>query len=59
MTNNKSEDRGGLVRTSVLVTRETDRALRELAEQGRRPLSWEIREALEKHVARHHAQVAA
>jgi hypothetical protein len=38
-----------LVRTSVLVTAETDQALRDLC-KGKRPLSWEIREALEKHV---------
>ncbi len=41
-----------LVRTSVLVFEETDRALRELADEGERPLSWEIRRALEDHVAR-------
>lgn len=58
MANRKTEDRQGLVRTSVLVTQETDRALRALAEQGRRPLSWEIREALERHVA-DHSEVAA
>lgn len=39
-----------LVRTSVLVTEETDRALRRLADHGERPLSWEIRRALEDHV---------
>ena len=58
MANRKTEDRQGLVRTRVLVTQETDRALRALAEQGRRPLSWEIREALERHVA-DHREVAA
>lgn len=41
-----------LVRTSILVTEETDRELRRLAEQGERPLSWEIRRALEDHVDR-------
>lgn len=41
-----------LVRTSVLVPETTDEALRELAEKGQRPLSWEIRRALEDHVAR-------
>lgn len=40
-----------LVRTSVLVKAKTDRALRALAEQAHRPLSWEIRLALEAHVA--------
>lgn len=39
-----------LVRTSILVHEETDQALRRLAERGKRPLSWEIREALERHV---------
>jgi len=41
-----------LVRTSVLVREQTDRDLRDLAEQARRPLSWEIRLALEAHVER-------
>ncbi len=41
-----------LVRTSILVTEDTDRELRRLAEQGERPLSWEIRRALEDHVDR-------
>lgn len=39
-----------LVRTSVLLSAETDRKLRDLADRGKRPLSWEIREALERHV---------
>lgn len=43
---------GKLVRTSVLVPETTDEALRELAEKGQRPLSWEIRRALEDHVER-------
>lgn len=38
---------GELVRTSILVKPETDRALRDLADAGHRPLSWEIRAALE------------
>jgi len=42
----------GLVRTSVLVREHTDRNLRQLAEQAHRPLSWEIRLALEAHVER-------
>jgi predicted transcriptional regulator len=36
-----------LVRTSILVSAETDQALRDLADKGKRPLSWEIRAALE------------
>lgn len=39
-----------LVRTSVLIPAETDASLRLLAEKGERPLSWEIRKALEAHV---------
>lgn len=41
-----------LVRTSILVTAETDQALRALAKAGDRPLSREIRRALEDHVRR-------
>lgn len=41
-----------LIRTSVLVPEVTDRRLRELADKGERPLSWEIRRALEEHVDR-------
>lgn len=41
-----------LVRTSVLVPEATDEALRKLADEGQRPLSWEIRRALEDHVER-------
>jgi predicted transcriptional regulator len=40
-----------LVRTSVYVSAETDRELRELADKGKRPLSWEVRLALEAWVA--------
>jgi hypothetical protein len=40
-----------LIRTSILVPAETDRALRELADKGKRPLSWEVRAALEAWVA--------
>jgi predicted transcriptional regulator len=36
-----------LVRTSILVNEKTDQDLRRLADAGRRPLSWEIRAALE------------
>lgn len=51
MANRKFEKQSKLVRTSVLVTDETDRSLRALAEAAHRPLSWEIRLALEAHVA--------
>jgi predicted transcriptional regulator len=47
-----------LVRTSVLVPAETDAALRLLAEKGKRPLSWEIRQALEAHVKAEVAEAA-
>jgi predicted transcriptional regulator len=50
MTNDKGDAK--LVRTSVLVSEETDRALREIADKAHRPLSWEIRLALEAHVQR-------
>jgi predicted transcriptional regulator len=40
-----------LARSSVLVREDTLEALRELAEQAERPLSWEIRRALEEYVA--------
>lgn len=39
-----------LVRTSILIPADIDSALRELADKGKRPLSWEIRQALEAHV---------
>lgn len=48
-----------LVRTSVLVPETTDEALRKLAEKGQRPLSWEIRRALEDHVERQSEKAAA
>lgn len=48
MANRK--DTSDLVRTSVLVKADTDQALRDLAERAHRPLSWEIRLALEAHV---------
>jgi predicted transcriptional regulator len=41
-----------LVRTSVLIPERVDSALRSLAHDGDRPLSREIRRALEDHVAR-------
>lgn len=45
------DDRATLVRTSVLIPEETDQALRELADAADRPLSREIRRALEMYVA--------
>lgn len=57
MANSKGAER--LVRTSILVTEETDRALRALADKGERPLSWEIRRALEDHVERETRKAAA
>lgn len=39
-----------LVRTTVLVPREVYEYLHKLAAEGERPLSWEIRRALEAHV---------
>jgi predicted transcriptional regulator len=51
MANGKSDNNTTqLVRTSILITEDTDRALRELADEGKRPLSWEIRHALEQYV---------
>lgn len=57
MANRKGSE--NLVRTSILVTEDTDRALRELADKGKRPLSWEIRHALEEYVTRQTQKVAA
>lgn len=48
---NPNSNTSELIRTSVLVKSATDRALRDLAEKAHRPLSWEIRLALEAHVA--------
>lgn len=61
MANRKdtSENTTGLVRTSILVKAETDAALRELADAGKRPLSWEIRMALEEHVQRQRRKATA
>lgn len=52
MPTQDAHEAGRLVRTSVLVPEATDEALRKLAEKGQRPLSWEIRRALEDHVER-------
>lgn len=59
MANRKGTSETSLVRTSVLVTEATDRALRDLAKQGRRPLSYEIRAALEEYVERQTERAAA
>jgi predicted transcriptional regulator len=48
-----------LVRTSILVPAETDTALRALADAADRPLSREIRRALEDYVARNAERIAA
>lgn len=48
---NRNPNPDTLVRTSVLVREDTDRELRRLAAEAHRPLSWEIRLALEAHVA--------
>jgi predicted transcriptional regulator len=50
---------GKLVRTSVLIPEDIDARLRALAAQGDRPLSREIRRALEDHVAREGERAAA
>lgn len=50
---------GKLERTSVLIREGTMTALRELADKGDRPLSREIRRALEDHVEREAEKAAA
>lgn len=50
MANRKSVEK--LVRTSILIPESVDEALRKLADEGKRPLSWEIRHALEEYVER-------
>lgn len=59
MTTQSQRNNIRLVRTSVLVGEDTDRALRDLANKGERPLSWEIRRALEDHVERESRKAAA
>jgi predicted transcriptional regulator len=59
MANRKDNGRSELVRTSILVTSDTDHALRELAAKGDRPLSREIRRALEDYVERETSEAAA
>lgn len=39
----------------MLVPERIDQALRDLADKGKRPLSWEIRQALEQYVEREQA----
>jgi len=51
-TSQSSKATPALVRTSILVPADVDEALRNLADRGQRPLSWEIRRALEDHVER-------
>lgn len=58
-TNLQTESSRTLVRTSVLVSADTDQALRALAARSHRPLSWEIRLALEAHVQQHAPESAA
>jgi predicted transcriptional regulator len=53
------DDAKDLIRTSVLVPRGTHQALNDLADKGKRPLSWEIRNALEEHVKRENGKAAA
>lgn len=48
-----------LVRTSVLIPEDTDAALRKMADDADRPLSREIRRALESYVARDGEKEAA
>lgn len=48
-----------LVRTSVLISEATDESLRALADTAKRPLSWEIRLALEEWVEREGGRAAA
>lgn len=56
-TQDARADEPRLIRTSVLIPKPTDEALRKLADRAERPLSWEIRRALEDYVER--AQEAA
>ena len=48
-----------LVRTSVLIPPDVHEGLQQLAGAGERPLSWEIRRALEEHVERQLGKAAA
>lgn len=55
---NRNPEPEALVRTSVLITAEADRELRRLAAAGDRPLSREIRRALEAHIERENRRAA-
>ena len=50
---------GEMVRTTVMVPKALDQAIRDLAEAHDRPLSREVRRALEAHVEREKAEAAA
>jgi predicted transcriptional regulator len=56
MANRKDASSSRKVRTSILVDAETDRRLREMAKRHVRPLSWEIRQALERHVQENYSE---
>lgn len=58
MANRKHPNPILVVRTSVLLTEDTDQRLRALADAADRPLSREIRRALEEYVEREEAQAA-
>ena len=58
MANRESPQPTLIVRTSVLISEDTDRRLRALADAADRPLSREIRRALEEYVDREEAQAA-
>jgi predicted transcriptional regulator len=41
-----------IIRTTVMLPERLDKALRQLAAEGNRPLSRQVRQALEEHVER-------
>lgn len=41
-----------IIRTTVMLPQRIDKALRQLAAEGNRPLSRQVRQALEEHVER-------
>jgi len=41
-----------IIRTTVMLPERIDKALRQLAAEGNRPLSRQVRQALEEHVER-------
>lgn len=55
----KPDNTTELVRTTILIRADTNAALRALAAAGKRPISWEIRAALEDHVERNQNGSAA